>query len=205
MAVFESIIVYTLCWMAIYLMAKNRYTHLLHLKVRNGNAIVSAAETVRKMPYWLIILSSLIVCYYTYFSMAPEDMMASDRQNYVTNFTGGRESPSLGLTAVMGAVIMVGGDFHMLIYVSVFVSMFVTFCAYRFSKDATICFTICLDNINSIKAMLCICFLYISHCAYYSRYKVEKGNFYLGINAPCYAVSSNRIHNSSYLHTDTIL
>jgi len=69
--------------------------------------------------------------------MAPEELMAGDRQNYIVNFSGSRESPSIGLTAIMGLLILNGESFQMLCYVSTFVSMFITMMAYRYSKDAT--------------------------------------------------------------------
>lgn len=137
MDIFKSILVYTFCWLISYLLAKWTYNIQIKKVKTIGFSNKNSITYEKKMPYYLIIIISAIFTFYCYYSMAPEDSMAADRQNYTMNFSGNRESPSMGLTAIMGFVLLNGGDFKQLLYISTFSSIFITLIAYRKSKDAT--------------------------------------------------------------------
>lgn len=137
MAIFNSLFVYTVCLLISYLLVKRQYNASISRNTHLDKIRVSRSNSTRKMPIYLIIIISLIFTFYCHFSMAPEDMMAGDRQNYLGNFAGSRESPSIGLTAVIALINLNGGDFHTLLYFCTFISMVLTLLAYRYSKDAT--------------------------------------------------------------------
>jgi len=115
-----SIAIYTLCWLFSYLIVRGRYRK----------------SPKNKMPLITIVVVSLLFTLYNYYLTTNSTSMALDRQNYLAEFEGLRDSPSLGVILVQSLIIKLGGGFDALLYFSSFTCVFLTLFAYRLSKQA---------------------------------------------------------------------
>ena len=131
-----SIVLYTLVWYVSYLLVKHRFD-MLCLKVNIKACEPSSGISKQKMPYWMIILICLLLVGYDYYVTTSNASMGGDRSNYLYNFDGERETPSKALSAILGLLWILDGSFEDLLYISMFVSVFITLLAYRLSEDAT--------------------------------------------------------------------
>lgn len=132
----HSMLIYTLCCMFTYMLVNMRYKRLSRVCVKRGDGILLGCETPKKMPIWMMLVICAMFTYYNYYMTSTSVDMAGDRQNYLYDFEGGRESASTGLLGVMGLIYLVGGSFEHLLYVSSAVSLFFPLLAYRHSKEA---------------------------------------------------------------------
>ena len=133
-----SITLYTLCWLISFVLVNIQYKH--YLKVNPLYASKSSSyisKPSKKMPIWLILLICTLFTSYNYYTTTTNAVLGADRQNYLFEFEGSRESPSIGMFMVMGAFSYFNFEFETLLYVSSFISLFFPLLAYRYSKDAT--------------------------------------------------------------------
>lgn len=130
-------LIYTLCCIFSYMLANTRYKNLCGVRYKRGDDILFGCETPKKMPIWMIIVICAMFTYYNYYMTSTSVDMAADRQNYLYDFEGGRESASMGLLGVMGVIYLFNGNFEHLLYVSSFVSLFFPLLAYRYSRESS--------------------------------------------------------------------
>ena len=132
----QSMLIYTLCWLVSYILASLRYKRLSKVRVKKGGVFVQGCETPKKMPFWMILVICTFFTLYNFYMTTNSVEMAGDRQNYLYDFDGGRESASMGLLGIMGIIYLFGGSFEHLLYVSSFISLLFPMLAYRYSKDS---------------------------------------------------------------------
>lgn len=137
MGIVNTLFLYTICWMLSYKIISTRYNSLKHKSIKNNIYTYSAEETPAKMTFLMIVIISTLFTLHNYYVTTALSYMSGDRVNYLQNFDYGRESPSLGLTAIMIVIQLFGGDFNALLYFTTFISLFITLLAYRYSKEAT--------------------------------------------------------------------
>lgn len=137
MDIIITLSLYTICWMLSYVIISTRYNSLKYDIVKNKRYTCSAVETPAKMTFFMIVIISTLFTFHNYYVTTTLGFMSGDRVNYLQNFDYGRESPSLGLTAIIIVIQSFGGDFNTLLYFTTFVSLFITLLAYRYSKEAT--------------------------------------------------------------------
>lgn len=120
-----------------YALVYYRYNKLKGIHIEVHGKLIPAEQTVRKLPFLFILIISLLFTYYCYATMLPLEHMVNDRQNYILNFNGNRESPSLGLNVIIAVIHKFGGDFRTLLAVTMFICMSMTLLGYRYFKDVT--------------------------------------------------------------------
>ena len=129
----SGIFAYTFTWMICMLIVwceKSKKTYSLVFK---GLELSSH----KKIGNTGIIAIALVFTLYNYYITVNSVIMGSDRQNYLVNFLGYRQSPSIGLVFIMDFVHLIHGDINTLFFITSFICVFITIKAYQISEDAT--------------------------------------------------------------------
>lgn len=125
-----SLLLFTLCYLSAYFLAKISYHSQDSIKCLKNNKVYKD-----KMPLLYILFISLLCTYYNYIVTNSSIEYGSDRLNYLISFDYGRFE-SLGLMILMHIVQEYGGTFNSVLYLSTFVSVFCVMLAYKYSRDA---------------------------------------------------------------------
>ena len=124
-----SLLLFTLCWMLAYFVAKLNYH-------KSDDALIASGRIDKsKMPIWAILLIASFCAFYNYYITTTGSSYGSDRENYLQSFEFGRFE-SIGLMFVMNFLHQYDASFNSLLYISTFISVAFVMLAYRYSRDA---------------------------------------------------------------------
>lgn len=131
-----EIFIYTLTWMLCYVIIQSNYSRFRR-QYANYELDDFADITKKKINYISICDITLLWVAFNAFITMMHPITGGDRMNYLVNFTGQRETPSLGLSWMITIVRALGGNMNTLFYITTFICLFITMLAYRYSEDAT--------------------------------------------------------------------
>lgn len=132
---FSGIFVYTIVWMVSCMIVHHHYNRQRMLNEGTDEWDRSIRNNV-KMPVFTALVVSGLFTLFNVYATTQSVIIGGDRQNYILNFNGYRQTPSIGLGFVIDFVHLIGGDIYTLFYVTTFICVFITLMAYRLSKKA---------------------------------------------------------------------
>lgn len=134
-----ELLAYTITWLLSYILIKIDYNQYL----RKYNYMHAASDYYvnsqykKKIRIITILLVALIWVGFNTFLTSLHPVMGNDWINYSVNFSGQRETPSIGLAFLINFIRGMGGSMYTLSRFSTFSCMIITLVAYRYSKDAS--------------------------------------------------------------------
>ena len=131
-----EILIYTVTWVICYFIIQQNYARRLRFLTNSGqNDNIEFAKN--KISYASMVAVTLLWVLFNAYITSTHPITGGDRMNYLVNFAGQRETPSLGLSWMIAAVKAFGGNMNVLFYLTTFICIFMTMLAYKYSVDAT--------------------------------------------------------------------
>lgn len=143
----SEILIYTLVWISsfvlVYINDNNRI--ILHFR---SSYITQDRENASKISFFTIIIISTLFTLFDVYVTEIFGLMGGDRENYYVDFMGERVFGTTGLQHVSDFIHLLNGNYHILLYFSMFVCVFITLYAYKISKTTSPCcfYLLCLTQ-----------------------------------------------------------